>query len=92
MIACKLAHLAGETDAAIGQQDFGLADATGIKDDLAGRGIAGVVLIRTPKSRSPSGTQTASPLQRTWIAWLSNGMALRNAATVLGASFSSKRA
>jgi hypothetical protein len=31
--------------AAIGQQDLGLADAAGIKDDLAGRGIAGVVLV-----------------------------------------------
>src|SRR6267378_7385257 len=46
MIAGELAHLAGEMDAAIGQQDFGFADAAGIKNDLAGRGIAGVVLVR----------------------------------------------
>src|SRR5947209_7110811 len=45
-----------------------------------------------PKSRSPNGIHTPSPLQRTWMAWLSNGMALRNAAQVFGASFSSKRA
>ena len=45
MIAGKLAHLARKMHAAIGQQDFGLADAAGIKDDLAGRGIAGVVLV-----------------------------------------------
>src|SRR5438445_10525732 len=31
--------------AAIGQQDFGLADAAGIKDDLARRGIASVVFV-----------------------------------------------
>src|ERR1700737_1131702 len=31
--------------AAIGEQDFGLADAAGIKDDLAGRGIARMVLV-----------------------------------------------
>src|SRR3979411_800084 len=46
MIAGELAHLAGEMHAAIGQQDFGFADAAGIKNDLAGRGIAGVVLVR----------------------------------------------
>src|SRR5207244_4236650 len=46
----------------------------------------------TPKSRSPSGIQTPSPLQRTWTIWLSNGMRLRNAAQVLGAKASSKRA
>src|ERR1700716_4605452 len=45
MIARELAHLAGEVHAAIGQQDFGFTDAAGIKDDLSGRGIAGVVLV-----------------------------------------------
>src|ERR1700753_3591865 len=45
MIAGQLAHLACEMHAAIGQQNFGFADTAGIKDDLAGRGIAGVVLI-----------------------------------------------
>ena len=42
VIAGKLAHLAREVHAAIGQQDFGFADAAGIEDDLTGRGIAGV--------------------------------------------------
>src|SRR5579863_6778262 len=46
VIAGKLAHLAGEVHAAIGQQNFRFADATGIKNDLARRGIAGVVLVR----------------------------------------------
>src|ERR1700731_3405018 len=46
MIARELAHLAGETHAAIGQQDFRFADAAGIENDLAGRRIAGVVLVR----------------------------------------------
>src|SRR5580765_273090 len=41
-----LAHLAGEMHATIGQQGFGLADAAGIEDDLAGCGLAGVVLDR----------------------------------------------
>src|ERR1700716_2514441 len=46
MIARELTHLAGEVHAAIGQQNLGLTDAAGIKDDLPGRGIAGVVLVR----------------------------------------------
>jgi hypothetical protein len=33
-----------------------------------------------------------SPLQRTWMSWLSNGVALRKAAQVLGANCCSKRA
>src|SRR6185437_7545359 len=45
MVARELPHLAGEVHAAIGQQDFGFADAAGIKNDLARRGITGVVLI-----------------------------------------------
>src|SRR6185369_5612713 len=45
VVAGELAHLAREMQAAIGQQDFGFADAAGIKDNLAGRGIAGVVLV-----------------------------------------------
>src|SRR5437879_929433 len=32
-------------NAAVGQQNLGFADAAGIQDDLAGRGIAGVVLV-----------------------------------------------
>src|SRR6202011_5206620 len=46
VIACELSHLAGEVHTAIGQQNLGLADAAGIKNDLAGRRIAGVVLVR----------------------------------------------
>src|SRR5512143_3320623 len=45
MVAGKLADLAREMHAAIGQQDLRLADAAGIEDDLAGRGIARVVLV-----------------------------------------------
>jgi hypothetical protein len=45
MIPGELSHLAGKMHAAIGQQNLGFADAAGIKDDLAGRGIAGVVLV-----------------------------------------------
>src|ERR1700735_1323826 len=46
MIARQLTHLAGEMHAAIGQQDFRFADAAGVENDLAGRRIAGVVLVR----------------------------------------------
>src|SRR5947208_2638762 len=45
MIAGELADLAREMHAAIGQQDFGFTDAARIKNDLAGRGIAGVVFV-----------------------------------------------
>jgi len=38
MVAGELAHLGGEADATVGEQDLGLADAAGIEDDLAGRG------------------------------------------------------
>ena len=34
MVAGKLGHLAREVHAAIGEQDFGFADATGIEDNL----------------------------------------------------------
>lgn len=40
MVAGKLAHLAGKVDAAIGKQDFGFAEAAGIKDELSGRRVA----------------------------------------------------
>src|SRR5260370_9880 len=46
VIARELAPLAGEVHAAIGQQNLGFADAAGVKNDLAGRRIAGVVLVR----------------------------------------------
>src|SRR5271156_5216234 len=45
MIARQLADLRGEAHAAIGEQNLGLADAAGIENDLARRGIAGVVLV-----------------------------------------------
>src|SRR5882672_3907524 len=45
MVAGELAHLARKMHAAIGQQNLGFADAAGIKNDLAGRWIAGVVLV-----------------------------------------------
>ena len=93
MIAGQLPHLAGEMHPAIGQQDFGFADAAGIEDDLTRRGIARVVFIADAEVEDrQSSVQTPSPLQRTWMAWLSNGIALRKAAQVLGASASSKRA
>src|SRR5690606_36337373 len=46
----------------------------------------------SPVSNSPSGTHTASPLQREWITWLENGSSSRKAAQVLGAAASSMRA
>src|SRR5690242_5899986 len=45
MIAGELADLAGERHRAVGQQNFGLADAARVDDDLARRRIAGVVLV-----------------------------------------------
>src|ERR1700722_3870667 len=45
MISRKLADFAGEMHPAIGQQDFGLADAARIENELARRRIAGVVLV-----------------------------------------------
>src|SRR6185312_14722202 len=45
MVAGELAELAGEMDAAIGEQDLRLADAAGIEDHLARRGVGGVILI-----------------------------------------------
>src|ERR1700682_204551 len=49
MVAGELSHLARKMHAAIGQQDFGFADAAGIENDLARRGIAGVVLVTDAK-------------------------------------------
>ena len=45
-----------------------------------------------PSSRAPQGIQFDSPLQRQWMSRSSNGRIARNAATVAGASASSKRA
>ena len=38
VIASKLPDLAGETDAAIGEQDFSLADAAGVEEELTRAG------------------------------------------------------
>jgi hypothetical protein len=45
VIAGELPDLAGETDAAIGEQDLGLADATGVKEELTGCRVARRVLV-----------------------------------------------
>ena len=45
VVAGELPDLAGETDAAIGEQDLGLADATGVKEELTGRRVARRVLV-----------------------------------------------
>src|SRR5690606_25632016 len=44
-----------------------------------------------PVSNSPSGTHTASPLQREWITWLEKGSRSRKAVQVFGAAASSMR-
>jgi hypothetical protein len=46
MVARQLAELAGETHATIREQDFGLAEAAGIENELAGRRVARGVLNR----------------------------------------------
>ena len=45
VVAGELPELAGETDAAIGEQDLGLADATGVKEELTGCRVARRVLV-----------------------------------------------
>src|SRR5262249_33009007 len=45
MVTGELADFAGETDAAIGEQNFGFADAAGMKEKLTRRRIAGRVLV-----------------------------------------------
>jgi hypothetical protein len=44
-IASKLPDLAGETDAAVGEQDFSLADAAGVEEQLTRGGVARRVLV-----------------------------------------------
>jgi hypothetical protein len=46
----------------------------------------------TPRSKSPSGIQHDSPLQRTWIILFSYGSSERKAAHVCGAFWGSRRA
>lgn len=45
VVSGKLAHLGREIHSAIGHQDLGLADSAGVEDDMAGRGVAGMVLV-----------------------------------------------
>ena len=45
MIAGELADLAREERRAIREQDLGLGDPAWVEEDLAGRGMAGVVLV-----------------------------------------------
>src|ERR1700722_7931082 len=81
MIARELAHLAGEMHAAIGQQDFGFADTTGIENDLAGRWIAGVVFVRDTEieiaERHPD--PLAAPADMNSLAFERHGLAERRA-------------
>src|SRR5215469_7791685 len=49
VVAGELSDLAGETDAAIGEQDLGLADAAGMDQELAGCGVARRVLVAEPE-------------------------------------------
>src|SRR5882757_7103099 len=49
MVAGELSDLARERHRAVGQQDLGLADSARIKDDVPGRGMAGVVFVSEPE-------------------------------------------
>ena len=64
VVAGELADDAREPAAAVRQEDLGLAKAAGVEEDLAGRGVAGVVLEADAASKSPIGIQVGSPLQR----------------------------
>ena len=59
VVAGELADLAGKTGRAVWEEDLGLAEATGIEQDLARRGMAGVVLIADAEvvvaQRNPAG-------------------------------------
>jgi len=92
VIASKVPDLAGETDAAIGEQDLSLADAHGVEEELTRGGIARRALVARPRSSPPSGIQHASPLHRTWIRRSRYGSMLSNLAQVSGAASRSKRA
>src|SRR5207247_6674050 len=45
VIASELPDLAGETDAAIGEQELGLADPAGVEEELTRGGVARRVLV-----------------------------------------------
>src|SRR6266567_8092047 len=49
MVARQLARLAGEANRPIGDQDLGLADPAGIEQHLAGRRVAGRILVTDPE-------------------------------------------
>src|SRR5262249_3174101 len=59
VIASELPNLTGETDAAIGQQDFSLADAAGVDEQLTRGGVARRILVAEievkPTERDPAG-------------------------------------
>ena len=92
MVAGELSHLARKMHAAIGQQDLGFADTAGIEDDLAGRRIAGGVLVGDAEVEITERHPDALAAPAHMDGRLSNGIALRKAAQVFGASCSSKRA
>src|SRR6516165_8560370 len=81
MIAGELPHFAGKAHAAIGEENLGLADAAGIKDDLAGRGEARMVLVAEAEieiaQRNP--TSLAAP------AHMNDALAIGQEARELGA-------
>jgi len=82
VIAGELPGLACEAGGAVGKEQLCLADAAGVQQELAGRGIARRVLRPTPTSSSPKGIHADWPLQRAWMILLSSGSSRRNAATV----------
>ena len=53
MVARQLAHLAAEHARPVGKQDLGLADPAGIQKKVAGRRIAGVVLVAEVEVQLP---------------------------------------
>src|ERR1700730_5737442 len=59
MIARKLTDLAGKANAAVGNENLGLAQPAGVQEDLAGSRIAGLIFIRQAKiegaERNPAG-------------------------------------
>ena len=49
VVGCELPHLAGEAGAAIGEEDFGLADAAWVEEYVAAGGVASVVFVAHPQ-------------------------------------------
>src|ERR1700722_2472640 len=73
VVAGELAHLTGELDAAISQQDFGFAYATGIKQDLPRCRVAGVVFKAQTEveitKRDPAGFAATAHVNDTLSIW-----------------------